>query len=234
MPERRRNRILRALGGGSQDIPARLCEVAVEVTGLTGAGIMVMSGDYPTGSICTTDSVSSLIEDLQYSLGEGPCVDAYNLGAPVLVSDLDGEAARWPAFGYPVVSAGALAVFGFPLLVGAVRVGALNLYRDRTGHLSDDQHADALAMADVIANAVLGTQTEGGRVGLSVDIAGSDLHAVVHQAAGMVSVQLDVPIGTALARLRAWAFANELALADAARSVVSRELRFDDRPDETG
>lgn len=228
MPENRRMRILAALRAEGEDsTSSRLCKVAAAATGLTGAGIMVMSGDYPTGSICSTDAVSSLIEELQYTLGVGPCVDAYSLGVPVLAPDLASEINRWPAFNHPAIEAGAKAVFGFPLAVGAARVGALNLYSDCIGDLSDDQHADALVMADVAARAVLLLQADASVGDLAAGLEGSDLHLVVHQAAGMVSVQLDVSIGTALARLRAWAFAHERSLADVARDVVTRALRFD-------
>jgi hypothetical protein len=227
MTESRRMRILSALASGSHEPAGRLCEVAASTTGLTGAGIMIMSGDYPTGSICSTDAVSRLIEELQYDLGEGPCVDAYNAGSPVLSGDLAGDAARWPAFRPPAVAAGAKAVFGFPLVLGAVRVGALNLYRDRMGDLSDEQHADALVMADIAARAVLSMQAEAPPGDLAVGLDGGDLHLVVHQAAGMVSVQLDVSIGVALIRLRAWAFANDRTLEDVARKVVARQLRLD-------
>ena len=117
---------------------ARLCRVCAEVTGTTGAGIMLMSGDVPHGSLCTTDDVSAVIEQLQYDLGEGPCVDAYHLDRPVLEPDLaDPADPRWLAFTGPAVAAGVRAVFGFPLHVGAVRLGALNLYCDRAGPLDD-------------------------------------------------------------------------------------------------
>src|SRR5688500_991797 len=123
---------------------------------MTGAGIMLMSGDVPRGSVCSTDPVSALIEQLQYDLGEGPCVDAYHLDRPVLEPDLaEPVTPRWVAFAAPAVASGARAVFGFPLQVGAVRLGALNLYRDQPGPLDDEQHADALVMADVAAQAVL-------------------------------------------------------------------------------
>ena len=78
--------------------------------------------------------MSTLIEQLQYDLGEGPCVDAYQLDRPVLEPDLAEPAApRWLAFAGPALAAGVRAVFGFPLHVGAVRLGALNLYCDRAG-----------------------------------------------------------------------------------------------------
>src|SRR4051812_4036705 len=110
--------------------------MCADVTAATGAGIMLMSGDMPRGSLCTTDAVSAVIERLQYDLGEGPCVDAYRLDRPIIEPDLARPATtRWPAFTGPAVDAGARAVFGFPLQVGAARLGALNLYRDRSGAL---------------------------------------------------------------------------------------------------
>src|SRR5688572_21866130 len=76
----------------------RLCDVCAEITEMTGAGIMLMDGDLPQGSVCTTNPVSSLIEELQYTLGEGPCVDAYLQQRPVVEPDLAAPAqARWMA-----------------------------------------------------------------------------------------------------------------------------------------
>jgi hypothetical protein len=223
VPGERRLRILSKLGSKA------LCDVCVEVTEQTGAGIMLMSGDVPRGSVCSTDEVSALIEDLQYSLGEGPCVDAYNQERPVLEPDLGRpREVRWPAFTAPAFEAGARAVFGFPLQVGAVRLGALNLYSDRAGPLSDDQHADALVMAEVAAQAVLLMQANAppGEIAAELE-ADADFRYVVHQASGMVSAQLGATVGVALVRLRAYAFGNDRALADVAEDVVARRLRFD-------
>ena len=230
MPGDRRERIVARLVGSQPGAEtARLCRVSAEVTGVTGAGIMLMSGDIPHGSLCTTDEVSAVIEQLQYDLGEGPCVDAYQLGRPVLEPDLaDPAVPRWLAFTGPAVAAGARAVFGFPLHVGAARLGALNLYSDRAGSLGREQHADALVMAEVAAEAVLLLQANApaGLVAAELE-AGADFQLVVHQAAGMVSVQLGISVGQALVRLRAYAFGNDRPLADVARDVVARALRFD-------
>ena len=197
---------------------------------MSGAGIMLMSGDVPRGSLCSTNEVSELIEQLQYSLGEGPCIDAYNDDRPVLEADLaDPETPRWLAFRGPAVKAGVRAVFGFPLQVGAVRLGAMNLYRDRPGGLTDNQHGDALAMADITAQAVLLMQADAPAGQLAPDLEESaDFQYVVHQAAGMVAVQLGVSVGQALLRLRAYAFSNDKPLPDVARAVVARQLRFAD------
>jgi GAF domain-containing protein len=205
-----------------------LCQVAAEITATSGAGIMLFDGDTPRGSVCATNPASALVEDLQYTLGEGPCVDAHTLGVPVAEADLaDPSVSRWPAFASSAVAGGVRAVFGFPIRIGAVRLGALDLYRDQPVGLSDDQHADALVMADVAARAVLSLQAGAPPGTLAAELeTGSDFHLVVHQAAGMVSVQLDIPVAEALLRLRAHAFANSTPIGEVARDVVDRRLRF--------
>lgn len=228
--DERRLELLARIGdhGGELDTQ-RLCDVCAESTGTTGAGIMLMSGDIPRGPVCTTDSVSELIEQLQYDLGEGPCLDAYNQDRPILEPNLvDPASPRWPAFTGPALEAGARAVFGFPLQVGAVRLGALNLYNAATGPLTDDQHADALLMAGIVAQALMLLQAgaPAGTVATELE-ANADFQYVVHQASGMVAAQLDVSVGQALIRLRAHAFGNDRSLTDLARDVVDRRLRFD-------
>ena len=195
---------------------------------MTGAGIMLMSNELAVGSVCSTNDVSALIEQLQYTLGEGPCVDAYHHDRPALEPDLvDPVMVRWPAFTGPAVDAGVRAVFGFPLRVGAVRLGALDLYCDRTGSLSDDQHADALVMADVAAQAVLVLQANAPPGVLASELeAGGEFHYVVHQASGMVAVQLGVSLGQALIRMRAYAFGNDQPIAEVAKAIVARTLRL--------
>jgi hypothetical protein len=226
---RRREILARLIGDGTQDLQSnRLCDVCAEVTDMSGAGIMLMAGDVPRGSVCTSNHISNLIEELQYDLGEGPCVDAYNHDRPVLEPDLsDPVAPRWLAFSGPALEAGVRAIFGFPLQVGAVRLGALNLYRDRVGPLTDEQHRSALVMADVAAQAVLLLQAGAppGQVATELEAA-ADFKYVVHQASGMVAAQLEISVGQALIRLRAYAFGNDHALVEVAEDVVARRLRF--------
>ena len=214
----------------------RLCATCAVVAGVSGAGIMLWSDDVAQGSLCTTDPTSALVEQVQYTLGEGPCVDAHRQGRPVLEPDLAGAGSgRWAAFAEPVVAAGVGAVFGFPLRLGAVRLGALNLYRDRPGDLTDDQHADALVLADVAAELILLLQARAPAGTLADELARSaDLHLVVHQAAGMVAVQLGIDVADALVRLRAHAFAAGTPLQKVAEEVVARRLQFDTRDDTGG
>jgi hypothetical protein len=188
-----------------------------------------MSGEVNYGSVAATDDVSALIEESQFGLGEGPCLDACQQDRSVLEPDLAApDSVRWPAFAGPVLDAGARAVFGFPLHLGQVRLGALDLYRDRPGALSDEQHLDALAVADLVTRAVLVIQAQAPAGRLAAELEeGADLHLVVHQASGRVAVQLDVGIGEALVRLRAHAFGAGRSLTAVAHDVVAGRLRFD-------
>lgn len=226
--ERRLGLLARLVDGERVDT-RRLCAVSAEATGAAGAGLMLMSGDLPRGSICTSDEVSGVLERLQFELGEGPCVDAHHAGRPVLEPDLAHPGtSRWPAFTGPALDAGARSVFGFALRIGAVRIGALNLYRARTGDLSDVEHANALVMADIASQTILLLQSQAPPGALALELeANADFQYVVHQAAGMVAAQLDVTVGTALLRLRAHAFTHGDRLTELARAVVDREMRFD-------
>jgi len=225
----RHSRIVAALSaGGDGWSSARLCAVCPGIVGVNGAGVMLMSGDIPRGSLSSTDDVSQLIEELQFTLGEGPCVDAYQQGRVVAEPDLaEPVAPRWPAFTPSALQAGVRAVFGFPLRVGTVRLGALNLYRDRPGLLNREQHADALVVAELAARWVLDAQAgaPSGVVAEELE-ADADFHFGVHNAAGMVSVQEEISVAEALIRLRAFAFGNNRLLADVADDVVAHRVRL--------
>jgi hypothetical protein len=226
----RLHQILAELSAGEAEVwsSARLCRGCVKIAGVDGAGIMLMSGDIPRGSLCSTNAVSHLIEELQYTLGEGPCVDAYRQDKVVAEPDLaDPVTPRWVAFTPPALAAGVRAVFGFPMRSGMVRLGALNLYRDWPGPLTDGQHADALVLADVAARWVLETQAGAPPDAVADELeAGADFHFVVHNAAGMVSVQQGISVTEALIRLRAHAFSSDRLLADVADDVIARSLRL--------
>lgn len=189
---------------------------------------MIISDEVPGGSLCASDQVSRLIEDLQYTLGEGPCLDACRQGRVAEESDLaNPETPRWPAFSPPALEAGARAVFGIPLRVGGVGLGALDLYRDRPGTLSEDQRADALVMAEVVTSWVLGAQAGASAAELARQLeTEADFHFIVHNTAGMLSVQMAISVSEALIRLRSYAFSHDRPLPEVAEDVVAGRLRL--------
>jgi hypothetical protein len=167
--------------------------------------------------------------DLEITVGEGPCVDASrSSGAIEEVELLSSSSSRWLAYSPSAGTAGARAVFGFPLCIGAICLGALSLYRDRPGPLTDAQASDAHLMASVAARAILSMQA-----GAPQDRIGDELvreatfDFAVHQAAGMVSVQGSMSVGDALVALRAHAFTHDWTSSALALRIVARDLCLD-------
>jgi hypothetical protein len=200
---------------------------------VTGAGLSVTTEEGLRSTIFATDPVSDRIEELQMSLGEGPCVDAVGSGGPVLISDLGDRsvAARWPAFSRSAITAGARATFALPLQVGAVQVGALDLYRDRPGELREGELSAALAYAEAATRLILDLESGALTGQMPSELSHRwDGQSAVHQATGMIMVQVGGDIASAFMRLRAHAYRVDRGVEEVARDVVARRLRFD-RPE---
>lgn len=232
VPRPRVAEILRSIvddSGGRTTLPDRLCRECVAALSVSEVGLALMSAEGPNGSIVVASaSAARGLEELQFTLGEGPGVDASRNGRPVLEPDLlETPTTRWPGFGLAAVAAGFRAIFAFPLQVGAIRLGALDLYRDTPGSLSPAELGDAWAFADAATLMLLNLQGDDTGSTHPALMAAFDDRAQVHQATGMISVQLDVSLADALLRLRAHAYAAERSILDVAADVVCRRMRFD-------
>jgi hypothetical protein len=222
--------VLAAYGPDPHSEPARICRLCIDALAVTGVGISMITDTGNRGVVCATDETAARIEELQVTLGQGPCMDAVTSGAPVLVADVargSGLAVeRWPAFLDSAYDAGVRALFAFPLRIGAIGVGAMDFYRNRSGDLTDGELAAALMAADAAAMAVLRLGAANGDPFADDPEARTNFGFEVHQAAGMIQVQLGVPSEAAFLALRARAFASDRPLSDVARDVVERRLRF--------
>lgn len=208
---------------------AHVCAVAISAAGADGAALTVVLGPNPRETLYASDDVAADLAELALTLGEGPGVDAAS-GRPALAGDLATAEglARWPVFAPAATAAGARAVFALPLHVGAIQVGVLDLYRAAPGTLHGEQLADALVLVDT-ACALLLDAAQPGRPYVDERRLQQDglFHPEVHQATGMITVQLGVSAAVALLRLRAYAYAHDRRLHHVARDVVARRLRFD-------
>ncbi len=207
----------------------RLCSAAAHSLPASGAGVSVMGETTSRGVAAASDLASQQLEEMQFSLGEGPCMDAFALRQPVLAPDLkDSDSARWPVYSPAAYEKGVHAVFAFPLQVGAARLGVLDVYRAQKGSLSREALAQALSFAEVAVQTLLDGQAtaENGLVNEGLDRI-LDYRSELYQAQGMVMVQLGVGLEDAIVRLRAHAFANDRALGDVARDIVMRKLTLD-------
>ena len=217
--------------GRQPSLVARLCVECQSALPISGVAVALMTADGPSGVVLgATDGRARQVEELQFSFGEGPCVEASRSGSPVFQPDLAVTGLpRWPGFAGGVLDIGVRAIFAFPLRVGAVQVGILDLYRDLPGHLSILELADALSFADAATVVILHLQDDQKSDGPSGPLVGAiDSRAGVHQATGMISVQLGIGLTEALLRLRAYAYATERPVPDVAADVVSRRPRFGD------
>ncbi|WP_045745725.1 GAF and ANTAR domain-containing protein [Actinoplanes rectilineatus] len=206
----------------------RICLATVEALSASGSGISVMTADGMRGVCATSDPVSERVEELQFILGEGPCIDAFAARRPILTADLsDGAGFRWPVYTPAARDAGVRAVFAFPLQVGAARLGVMDVFRDRVGPLTGTELQLAFTFAELTVEALLNLQQGDISAGDGAMALDFGRRAELFQAQGMVMVQLGVSIGEALVRIRAYAFAENRRLEDVARDIVQRRLRLD-------
>lgn len=216
---------------GTLSVPARLCIASSAAVGVDGAGVALINAHHHS-AVAASDDLAGEVEDLQASLGQGPCFDAVQQCRAIIAPDLTDRQVlnRWPAFARSALDAGVHAVFGFPLSIDGRPIGALDLYSRTPRHLTDRHINDALVLADLTAIAVHDGMDRGriSEVGLSSSLDEPWAHrAVVHHATGMTAVELSVSVDEALLRLRAYAFATSRTLDEVARDVVARRLRVE-------
>ncbi|POX36426.1 hypothetical protein C3486_33675 [Streptomyces sp. Ru73] len=198
-------------------LPADRC---AEVLGLSGVTISAVTGDSGIELIwySPSDALGADLEDLQYTLGEGPTMDCARGDRAVGEPDLDRTpGTRWPVFLPDALRAGARAFFAFALGIGAIRLGVFTGYRTSPGPLTTQQYRDALAFSDSTTFLLLG----GGRRDPLTDLA--TLHrAEVHQATGMLAVRLEVSLDRALLEIRTRAFSSGRPILEVARDIIAR------------
>jgi hypothetical protein len=224
------------LVAGERGAPAadRLCVACLPLLGVDAAAISLIDEGQSRGTFGASDAAARLLDSLQFTAGEGPCLEAAEAMVPVLVPDLHAQdEPRWPSFKDAAERAGVRAVFAIPIRVGMIGLGALDLFRSVAGPLSSAQLRDALIVADGAAQILLdlvdeSSTTSGRGDPLAQWAQVASLSRVeVYQATGMLMAQLDLSPAVALVRLRAYAFANELTASEVAQLVTSRHLRME-------
>jgi hypothetical protein len=224
------------LVAGERGAPAadRLCVACLPLLGVDAAAISLIDAGESRGTFGASDAAARLLDSLQFTAGEGPCLEAAHMMVPVLVPDLHAQdEPRWPAFKDAAERAGVRAVFALPIRVGMIGLGALDLFRSVAGPLSVAQLSDALTVADGAAQILLdlvdesSTATERGDPLAQWAQVASLSRIEVYQATGMIMAQLDLSPAAALVRLRAHAFANELTASEVAQLITSRHLQME-------
>jgi ANTAR domain/GAF domain len=255
--------VLQALRGivgdvfSERELAGRVCRACVAGVDVQGAAVSLLTTNVHRETLSATDPTAATLEDLQFTLGEGACIEAAVSGRPVLIPDIHDHVltTRWPMFAAAVAEqTDVRALFALPLQLGTINLGVLDLYRTTPGPLQGHELRDVVAAVDVTTFMLLSASARTGDGHPSDEVHPDGQHpcgryadgdreqphrsdgawwdglsgdrAEVHQATGMILVQLDVPASDAFARLRAYAFARQRPVGEVARDVVARRLVF--------
>lgn len=225
---RRRALLQRASSAQGPSIAHRLCGVSLD-SGMDGAAILLQGGDSPTGVAATSGPLGAALAELELTLGEGPGHRASSTRVAVLADQLlTGACEEWPVFASDAREREIGAIFAFPLCLGSICVGILEVCRHATGKLSLAELTDLSLIASLATSALLLMQA-GLDDGELFDLleAGDPTQLRVHQATGMVAEQTSLTLPDALALMRAYAVTHDLSLSDVAEQVVTRRIRMD-------
>lgn len=204
-----------------------ICRVCCDLLPVTVASMVLMGKMGIEGATGASDTIATVIQDQEFTLGEGPTRDAHKEGRPILVADLRDASGDWPRFVPAIAGLGVRALYAIPLRAGTAALGVLVLCRADPMPLEGQELDDALLVTNLVSRLVLALQAEFISDGLVWAFDVSESRAVVHQATGMIAAQLNVGVAEALVRLRANAFATDYAIDKVAREVVAGQRRLE-------
>lgn len=212
--------------------PGSLCGLFVALVPVSGASITMFRQPGSQSTICSSNEIAARLDELQFDLGEGPRWETARSGRASVCADLRRDAhPEWPVFGHAAAELGVGALFSFPIRIGTELMGVTDLYRETAGPLGDEATARALSLshrvavpaADLARRSAESLVANEGR-------AAPAIRREVHQATGMILMQLDITAAEAFGRLQAHAFAQERTVEDVARDVIERRLNFRELP----
>lgn len=209
------------------ELNTSMCAPFLSVFPIDGASISTLGTPFGNETLCASDGLGAHLDEVQMDLGEGPCWDALRYRRPVLSADLRGDGdAAWPIFAEAIRDSGVAAIFAFPLVIGPLSIGSIDLYSAKSGALTEQQVADATELAGIVARQVLRQSLSIREIDRENPFLGAAEYSrrVIDQATGMVLVQLDVSPEDALLIIRAHAFANGRSVRDIATEIVERRM----------
>ncbi|WP_123029219.1 GAF and ANTAR domain-containing protein [Mycolicibacterium stellerae] len=221
-------------GRRGTDAADRLCEACVDLFDVDAAAISLVFDGTNAGTLGSSGASARRYDELQFTLGEGPCLESVARRVPVLVDDLsDPKDTRWPAYGPAMLANDIRFVFAMPVVVAGEHVGALDLFRALPGRLNGEEISGAVVAAELAGIPLLDLMNGdlAAAAGDPTSDAWAELNSLsraeVSQATGMLVAQLGIEPTEALVRLRAHAYATGRSATDVARDILDRRLRLD-------
>lgn len=192
-----------------------------------GMAVSTLGSVLPSETVFASDAVAAHLDELQFDLGEGPCWDAVSKRLPVLEADLVGSGgSAWPALSRVVIGDGVQSLFAFPMLLGPMAIGAVDLYSTRPGTLNRSQVKEMQAVAAALTRLVFQRVVDG--AGDESDSEGARPHSrrIIHQATGAVIAQLGLSAGDAHLVIQGRAFADGRSMQEVADDIMQGRLLF--------
>jgi ANTAR domain len=213
----------------AKNAPRAFCEVVRGVFPVSGAAVSTLGGVLGTETLAASDALAARLDELQFDLSEGPCWDAVSSGHPVLQPDLrTSGSGLWPSFTEALSGEPVKSVFAFPLIVGPLRFGAIDLYSREPVVLDSTQTGRVSAMADVVSRHVLRRALDA--IGLERDDSGNAFsRRLIHQASGVVLAQLGISADDARLVIQGHAFSRGRPMMEVAQEIIAGQLRFSRR-----
>jgi GAF domain-containing protein len=210
-----------------------LTDRCVDVLNVGAAGLMLVAPDGELRVMASSSEAMRVLELFEIQSQEGPCLDSYRTGLPVVNQDLTTVNGRWPRFADEALAAGFRSVHALPLRLRGTVLGALNLFFVEPGEMEKSDIAAAQAMADVATIAILQH-----RAALEAQMLHEQLNyalnsrIVIEQAKGMVAERENLDMEHAFAMLRNHARNHNLRLVDVSRDIITNKMNVSalDRP----
>lgn len=202
-----------------------LADRCVDVLGVGAAGIMLVVPDGDLRVMASSSEAMRLLELFELQAQEGPCLDCYRTGKPVVNQDLASINGRWPRFATEALAAGFHSAHALPMRLRGAVIGALNLFHVEPGEMRQTDIDCAQALADVATIAILQH-----RATLEAQVLNEQLqHAlnsriVIEQAKGIVAEREQCNMERAFSALRTHARKHNRSLVEVAGAVIDGSL----------
>jgi GAF domain-containing protein len=195
------------------------------------AGLLLGTPHGDLELVASTSEGAAFVELMQLNAGAGPCVESFATGQPVSVADVSRTKPEWGPFRDAALHEGYQSCYGVPLRVRSQSIGAMGLFRTKTGDLEQTDGEIARALANVAAIGILQERVLRESVIVTEQLQRAlDSRVVIEQAKGVLAASANVGVEKAFEMLRGHARHHNLNLHDVAQAVVERTLTITQTP----
>lgn len=205
--------------------PAKLSAAFLQYLPVAGATVATVGSVMGNETLSATGYLAQRLDEWQFDLGEGPCWDAVGQARPVFETNFPANGGcRWPSLFAAARTESIGAIFAFPMTVGTLQIGAIDLYSHIPATLNTEQQHQASALADAIGQRVV-------RDALASHASGHEAKTpfsrrLVHQATGLVLAQVDVNAEDAVLLIQTHAHSTGLSMMELSEQLLADRLRY--------